>query len=82
MWLNNAHTDLIETCNTHCLLCMHNWVVIYTCINTLFYGYLVIGKHSCFCNIPTSTFVNMYTRMYSCNRVALYPAFIAVVILL
>ena len=60
-------------------------VIIYTCIYTFLYGNLVIGKHSCFCNMLSNTFVNMCICMYSCcsiNRVVLYLVFIAVVKLL
>ena len=61
---------------------MHIWFVIYKCINTLFYGNLVTGKHSCFCNILTNTFVNMciYMYLYVFMLHVLYPVFIAIVI--
>ena len=45
-------------------------VIIYTFISTLFYGDIVIGKHTCFCKHPSYRFSHC-----TINRVWLYPVF-------
>ena len=38
-------------------------VIIYTFISTLFYGDIVIGKHTCFCSTVGKPIARMFTKV-------------------
>ena len=51
---------------------------IYTFISTLFYGDIVIGKHTCFCKHACYRLCKHHSYRFSyctINRVLLYPVF-------